>query len=130
MAKAYDRISWEFIYAVLSKFGFSNNWIGLVHNLISNVWYSVIINGMRYGFFSSSQGLKQGDPLSPTLFIIPAEVLSRSLNSLYRNPNFIPFSMPPNVPRINHLAYTDDIIIFCSGGSTSVKLVMNIISEI
>lgn len=84
---------------------------------------------MRHGFFSYSQGLKQGDPLSPTLFIIVVEVLSRSLNSLYRNPKFIPFSIPANVPRINHLAYADDIVIFCSGGSTSVKLVMKVISS-
>nr|XP_016487427.1 PREDICTED: uncharacterized protein LOC107807533 [Nicotiana tabacum] len=129
MAKAYDRMDWDFLYAVLRKFDFFDNWIGLVHNLISNVWYSVIINGMRHGFFSSSQGLKQGDPLSPTLFIIAAEVLPRSLNSLYRNPNFTPFSMPPNIPRINHLAYADDIVIFYSGDSTSIKLVMNVIDN-
>ncbi|XP_070043193.1 uncharacterized protein [Nicotiana tomentosiformis] len=73
--------------------------------------------------------LKQGDPLSPTLFIIATEVLSRSLNSLYRNPNFTPFSMPPNIPRINHLAYADDIVIFYSGGSTSIKLVINVIDN-
>nr|XP_016435562.1 PREDICTED: uncharacterized protein LOC107761796 [Nicotiana tabacum] len=37
--------------------------------------------------------------------------------------------MPPNIPRINHLAYADDIVMFCSGGSTSIKLVMNVIDN-
>ncbi|XP_070032897.1 uncharacterized protein [Nicotiana tomentosiformis] len=106
----------------------------LVQEIIHNIAhinkggnYSVIVNGTRRGFFSSSQGIKQGDPLSPTLFIIAAEVLSRSLNFLYRNPKFTPFSMPANVTKINRLAYADDIVIFCSGGSTLVKLVMNTI---
>ncbi|XP_070004648.1 uncharacterized protein [Nicotiana sylvestris] len=79
--------------------------------------------------FFKGKGLKQGDPLFPTLLIIAVEVLSRSLNSLYRNPNFIPFSMPLNVPKINHLAYPDGIIIFCSGSSNSIKLVMNVIDN-
>nr|XP_009770889.1 PREDICTED: uncharacterized protein LOC104221517 [Nicotiana sylvestris] len=101
----------------------------IVQNLISNVWYSIIINGSRQGFFSSSQGLKQGDPLSSSLFIIAAEVLSRSLNNLYNHPDFIPFSMHDKVPKINHLAYIDDIVIFYSGSSESINPVMKSIGN-
>lgn len=79
-------------------------------------------------FFSCFQGLKQGDPLSPSLFIIAAEVMSISLNSMYMNPKFISLSMLANVPKINHLAYPDDIVIFYSDNSASVKLVMKTIS--
>nr|XP_016434202.1 PREDICTED: uncharacterized protein LOC107760632 [Nicotiana tabacum] len=129
MAKTYDSMSWDFIYDVLRKFEFSDSWILIIHNLFSNVWYSIIVNDTRQGFFSSSRELKQGDPLSPSLFIIVVEVLSRSLNCLYRNPNFIPFSNHANVPKINHLAYAYDIIIFCSSDSISVKLIMNTISK-
>ncbi|XP_059285832.1 secreted RxLR effector protein 78-like [Lycium ferocissimum] len=74
MAKAYDRMSWPFINVVLRKFDFSEEVTNLIIEIVSNVWYSIIINGTRNGFFSSSQGLKQGDPLSPSLFIIGAEV--------------------------------------------------------
>ncbi|XP_070027770.1 uncharacterized protein [Nicotiana sylvestris] len=99
-------------------------WVDIVQNLISNVWYSIIINGSRHGFFSSSQGLKQDDPLSPSLFIIAAEVLSRSLKNLHNHPDFTPFAMHDKVPKVNHLAYADDIVIFCSVTSKSIKLVM------
>ncbi|XP_060170376.1 uncharacterized protein LOC132601292 [Lycium barbarum] len=98
-----------------------------VYRLISNNWYSVIINGVRYGFFKSSRGLKQGDPLSPALFIIAAEPLSRDLNHLNQNDRFINFSMHKKGPQINHLSYADDLVLFTSADKFSIKIMMNLL---
>lgn len=93
----------------------------MIVKLISNNWYSMLMNGQFYGFFQSSRGLKQRDHLSPTLFIILAEVLSRSLNVLFRDPKFKGYRMPKLSPDINHLSYVDDTILFCSRHPTSIK---------
>lgn len=120
MAKAYDRLSWTFLTSVLRKIGFAKHWIDIIWRLISDVWYSSVINGSRKGFFTYSQGIK----LFHHLFIIVAEVLSRSLNQLQHNPNFTPFYMNHRSPQINHLVYADDIVIFSGGNNKSVRLIM------
>ncbi|XP_019240115.1 PREDICTED: uncharacterized protein LOC109220106 [Nicotiana attenuata] len=127
MAKAYDRLSWLFLTKMLRQLGFSEAFIGMIFDLVGNNWYSILINGQPKGFFKSSRGVKQGDPLSPTLFILAAEALSRGLNSLHSNLYFCGFGLPKWSPKINHLSYADDTIIFSSSDDTSLRLVMEIL---
>ncbi|WMV08266.1 hypothetical protein MTR67_001651 [Solanum verrucosum] len=129
MAKAYDRVSWSFICLVRRRFGFGELLIDLVWRIMSNNWYSIIINGHRHGFFHSTRGLKQGDPLSPALFILGAEVLSRLLNSLHQIPSYKGFYMEPKGPQINHLSFANDVIIFAAIDRQSLKLIIDSLGE-
>ncbi|XP_060170522.1 uncharacterized protein LOC132601460 [Lycium barbarum] len=129
MEKAYDRVSWLFFTKVLRKIGFSEALIDMIYRIVGNNWYSVLVNGQQHGFFQSSRGVKQGDPLSPTLFIIAAKVLSRNLNHLHVVPEFKGFGMPKWRPKINHLAYADDIIIFTSADVPFMLLIMEILGN-
>ncbi|XP_060195408.1 uncharacterized protein LOC132624680 [Lycium barbarum] len=124
MEKAYDRVSWVFLYAVLKKIGFNGNFIDIIKRLVEDAWYSVLINGDRKGFFHSSRGLKQGDPLSPFLFVISAKILSKMLNNLFDNRKYTGFTMAKEGPQINHLAYADDVVIFTSWKKKSLRRVM------
>lgn len=81
MAKVYDKMEWGFILQVLRCFRFRKRWIGWVQQSISTVSFSMLLNGSPHRFFSPSQGLRQGDPLYPFLFILGSEVLSRLLIS-------------------------------------------------
>ncbi|XP_071933716.1 uncharacterized protein [Coffea arabica] len=124
MSKAYDRVSWLHITHVLRKFGFGEQFIDRIWNLLSNVWFSTIINGASCGFFKSARGLRQGDPLPPALFVIGAEVLSRCPNNLALQSGFVGFTVPHGCPPITYLAFADDVIIFANGLSTSLKRIM------
>ena len=94
---------------------------------ISNVWLSMIVNGLPHEFFKSTRGLRQGDPLSPALFIIGAEVISRSLNALAKHKKFKPFRTPSGFPMVTHLAFADDVVIFTSGLKASIQLVKKVV---
>lgn len=115
MKKAYDKVSWIFLTKVLRIFEFSEILIDRVWRLVANNWYSVVLNGRSYGFFKSTRGLKQGDTLSPTLVIIAAKALSKGLNKLNNDEEFLGYGLPKWSPKINHLAYADDTILFCLG---------------
>ncbi|XP_060183095.1 uncharacterized protein LOC132613053 [Lycium barbarum] len=128
MATTYDRVSWLFLLKVLRKFGFSEVLVDMIFRLVSNS-YSVLINGQHQGFFQSSRGVKQRDPFSPNLSILSTEVLTRNINALHQIHQFKGYGFPKWSPKVNHLAYADDMIIFSSADVFSLQLVMEILKK-
>ncbi|XP_059288913.1 secreted RxLR effector protein 78-like [Lycium ferocissimum] len=127
MSKANDRLSWLFLTKVLRHFGFCETLIDMVWRLVSNSWYLVLINSNSHGFIRSTRGVKQGDPLSPTLFILDTEVLARSLNSLHDKPQFSGYGLPKWSPHVNPLSYAYYTILFYSVEANSLRMIMKIL---
>jgi hypothetical protein len=112
MEKAFDKMEWEFILSIMQRLGFHSSWISWIRLCISSSSFSILINGSPFGLFSPKRGLRQGDPLSPFLFIIGSEVLSRLLFREEALGNLKGLSIARNTPPIHHLLFADDLLIF------------------
>lgn len=121
MAKAYNRVQWSFLFTILRQMGFPESWISLVERSICSCWFSVLVNGVRSGFFKSTRGLRQGDPISPALFVIAADYLSRSLDRLILGKKEMTFKSTRYCEEVSHLAYADDILIFTQAAPDSLR---------
>ena len=106
--KAYDHVSWDFLMAILERMGFPKKW-SWVYFCVSTVHFSVLVKGKATGFFPSTRGLRQGDPLSPSLFILVMESLSRLIIKTTEVGFQEDFSEDI---RISHLLFANSTLIF------------------
>ena len=113
MSNAFDRVEWGFIKRVMEKLGFCSKWVSLIMQCITSVSLFVLINGAAYGNIIPFRGLRQGDPLSPSLFLLCAKGLSAILYEAARNQFLSSISISRNCPKITHLFFADDSILFC-----------------
>ena len=77
LAKAYDRVDWRFLEGAMANLGFHSKWIRWIMQCVTTVQYSVRLNGHALDTFTPTRGLSHGDPLSPYLFLLVADGLSR-----------------------------------------------------
>lgn len=112
MSKAYDHVEWSFVQAILVKMGFSAKFVAMVMQYISIVTYSVLINGILGNVIKLTRGLKQGDPLSPFLFVIISEALSSLLSTAKERKDISSLNVSRRSPTITHWFFADDSMIF------------------
>ena len=103
---------------MLERCGFSDKWRRWISFCLSTVRFSILINGTPHGFFGSSRGLRQGDPLSPLLFVLVMEAVDRMLDKVVHEGRLLGFSVgvPVSAGRslmVSHLLFANDTLIFC-----------------
>jgi len=127
MSKAYNRVEWTFLEAIMWKLGFDARWIRLVMVCVRSVSYSVVVNGKPMGNIKPARGIRQGDPISPYLFLLCAESLSlliqHAVNS--RVLTGVPTSL--RGLRLNHLFFADNSMSFCKANSVEWRRLFKIL---
>ena len=128
MSKVYDRVEWSYLVKIMEKLGFCEKWVSLVYECISTVSYSILVNGEPRWDIRPSRGIKQGDPLSPYLFLLCSEGLNRMLQQAASNDKIRGFSLCKRGPRISHLFFADDSLLFCRATMSDLLAVQDILS--
>jgi hypothetical protein len=125
MNKAYDRISWPFLSAVLRKLGFSARWVTWVSQCVQTISYSVLLNGSPTGNFKPHRGLRQGDPLSPYLFLLCANILSCALlkKETLKNPKGIKIGR--STQPLTHMLFANDSFLFLKNDTKSITAIQS-----
>jgi hypothetical protein len=113
MSKAYNKVKWVFMEAVMGMMGFASYWIRLAIMCVSSAHFVVLVNGIPMGRIIPTRGIQQGDPISPYLFLICAKVLSSSLLRADREGELEGVPTSKRGPRFNHLFFADDSLLFC-----------------
>jgi hypothetical protein len=109
------------------KMGFDAKWVRLIMACVTSVQYAIIVNGSLGNFFQPSRGLRQGDPISPYLFLICAEVLSSLLFQAERKGVISGVPTSPRGPRISHLFFADDSLVFCKANLVEWRRILRIL---
>lgn len=106
----------------MEKMGFNKRWINLIAGCIQSVSYSIMVNGQPHNLITPSRELRQGDPLSPYLFLLVTEELHALFKEALESGDIWGVSLCPARPRVSHLLFTDDSLVFLAIVAESVKI--------
>ena len=127
MSKAYDRVDWTFLKVVLTVMKFEERWIQWIMECVTSVSYTLLVNGNLTSSFKPSQGLRQGDPLSPYLFLFCANILSIALLQAENQKQLKGVKIGRNGLSFTHLLFADDSLFFFKKDDMSVTKLIAIL---
>nr|GEX48664.1 RNA-directed DNA polymerase, eukaryota, reverse transcriptase zinc-binding domain protein [Tanacetum cinerariifolium] len=124
--KAYDSVRWDYLDDILKKFGFGEKWCTWIRNCLISSKGSILVNGSPTMEFQFHKGLKQGDPLSPFLFILVMESLHISVNRVVEAGLFRGVQVG-NTIHISHLFFADDAIFLGHWSDSNIDTIIRIL---
>ncbi|KAG8389521.1 hypothetical protein BUALT_Bualt02G0238000 [Buddleja alternifolia] len=121
LEKAYDKVRWDFLTQTLQDFHFPEKLVNLIMSCVESAHLQILWNGEPLEPFAPRCGLRQGDPLSPYLFVLCMERLSYLIEEKVNNKVWDPISFGRNGPCISHMFFADDIILAAKANEKSAR---------
>ncbi|CAN1250765.1 Putative ribonuclease H protein At1g65750 [Linum perenne] len=112
MKKAYDMVEWDGLDKILKAMGFHDVWCRWIEECVKTVRFSVLLNGHPSDTFKPTRGIRQGDPISPFLFILLTNSLSFLIDKGLREGRLKGMKINERCPTLTHVLFADDTIIF------------------
>jgi hypothetical protein len=128
MEKAFDSMEWNFLLKILSLLGFHATWIHWIRQCITTSSFSILLDGAPFGKFFPSRGLRQGDPLSPFLFILGSEILSRIFMREEFSGSLHGIKISRRSPSVSHLLFADDVMVFARANANEASTILKCLS--
>ncbi|XP_074305916.1 uncharacterized protein LOC141641142 [Silene latifolia] len=128
LQKAYDTVEWDFVEQMLHGLKFPAHFTHLVMQCVRSTSFTLSLNGNNFGYFKGQRGLRQGDPISPLLFTICMEYLTRLIKFSTDRWSFQYQPLCKNL-KLTHLMFADDLLLFCKGKPQSIWLLMRAFSS-
>ncbi|XP_060972343.1 uncharacterized protein LOC115710535 [Cannabis sativa] len=128
LSKAYDTVDWEFIMDLLKGLCFPTKFIKWIMVCLCGTSYTLMLNGRLHGTFQGKKGLRQGDPISPLLFVLVMEYLTRLLIHASNSKGFGYHPMCKSL-KLTNLCFADDLVIFCKGNASSLNITQHAFTE-
>ncbi|XP_062075990.1 uncharacterized protein LOC133780132 [Humulus lupulus] len=128
LSKAYDSIDWDFLENLLKALCFPSKFIRWIMICLRGTSYSLLLNGRIQGQFQGGKGLRQGDPISPLLFVIVMDYLTRMLIKASKDKGFRFHPMCKSLNLVN-LCFANDLLNFCKANPQSVQILHSTLTE-
>ena len=129
LSKAFDRVEWSFLEKAMRALGFSDAWCRTIMECVTSVSYQVLINGTPHGDIRPTRGIRQGDPLSPYLFVICTEMLVLKLIQAENSGEITGLKVARGAPAVSHLLYADDSMFYCKQSDEELSRLTAILQE-
>ena len=111
------------------KLGFNERWIGLMMECVKTVSYSVLVNGESKGLIKPIRGIRQGDPLSPFLFLLCTEGLNNLIVKAESEGSIHGFALSRRSPKLMHLLFANDSLLFCRSNINECQKVLDLLAS-
>ena len=129
LEKAYDKLEWSFIKDMLIRFNLPRKLIDLIMSCISSISTSLLFNGGALEPFLPTKRIRQGDPLSPYIFIMCMDYLGQLIQERCEDKFWIPVKASRRGPAFLHLFFANDLVLFAKANMENCLVIREVLDE-